>query len=327
MTDQELLKKLNNLKSIKPDNDWQKEYRDILFSQISAGQPELEPKSDIRIVWESIMPRQILMSFAKPVWLASIASVLILVVGIGGVYASKNTKPGDSLYIAKIISERAQFAMTFDEKDKAKLGVEFATNRAKEMIQVLEDKGQTATVNNDKLEKLSQNFKKEISQVKNRLSVIKAAADQAKSKEAESEVFGANLGKNNQRLEISESATPVGGSTLPTGRQAGQADGQIKPTPIVEPVASTSKPILENQIAADSAGSQQATATSTAENANSAGSAGSQQAGQMLDEAEKLVDEKNLNGAIDKLGEINKVINQTEVGQVEGASETASSTQ
>lgn len=303
MNDQELLKKLNNLKQIKPDNNWQKEYREILFSQISAGRTEVDRKSDLRIVWESIMPRQILINLAKPVWLASLASVLILIVGIGGVYASKNSKPGDSLYIAKIISEQAQFAMTFDEKNKAKLGVEFATNRAKEMIQVLEDTNQTVTTNNDKLEQLSQNFKKEISQVKNRLSVIKATADQAKSKEAESEVFGANLGKSNQRMEIAEPATPAG---LPTG----QASGQVKPTPTESPVASTSKPILENQIAA--------TATSTSENAN--------QADQMLDEAEKLVNEKNLNGAIDKLGEVNKVINQTEAGQVQGASETASST-
>ena len=232
------------------------------------------------------MPRQILINFAKPVWLASLASVLILVVGIGGVYASKNSKPGDSLYIAKIISEKAQFAMTFDEKNKAKLGVEFATNRAKEMIQVLEDKGQTATSNNDKLEKLSQNFKKEISQVKTRLSVIKAAKDQAKSEEAEAEVFGANLGKNDQRMEI---ADPVAPTVTPA--KTGAVNQIIE------------KPAAVN-------------ATSTAANA-----------GQMLEEAEKLVEEKNIDGAIDKLGEINKVIDQTEPGQVKGASETASSTE
>jgi len=311
MNDQELLKQLNSLKNIKPDNAWKKEYREILFSQISAGRSELAPKSNLRIVWESILPREIFVNFAKPVWLASLASVLILVVGLGGVYASKNSKPGDSLYIAKIISEKAQFAMTFDEKNKAKLGVEFATNRAKEMIQVLEDKGQTATVNNDKLEKLSQNFKKEISQVKNRLSIIKATEDQAK--EAEVEVFGANLGRNDQRMEISEPVKPAG---LPTG----QAGGQVKPTPKTEPVKiSVGNQVVERPIAVN--------ATSTVANANSADSAVSPQASQMLEEAEKLVDEKNINGAIDKLGEVNRAINQVESGQVRGASETATSTE
>ena len=301
MNDQELLKQLSNLKQIKPDHNWQKKYREILFSQISAGRADLERNSNLKIVWESIMPREILINLAKPVWLASLASVLILAVGIGGVYASKNSKPGDSLYIAKIISERAQFAMTFDERDKAKLGVEFATNRAKEMIQVLEDTNQTATTNNDKLEKLSQNFKKEISQVKNRLFIIKITEDQAKPKEAEAEVFGANLGKNDQRMEIAEPAAPAGGQAKPTASPAktGAVDQVIE------------KPATVN-------------ATSTA-----AGSASSQQAnaGQMLEEAEKLVDEKNINGAIDKLGEINKVIDQTESGQVKGASETATTTE
>ena len=301
MNDQELLKQLSNLKQIKPDHNWQKKYREILFSQISAGRADLERNSNLKIVWESIMPREILINLAKPVWLASLASVLILAVGIGGVYASKNSKPGDSLYIAKIISERAQFAMTFDERDKAKLGVEFATNRAKEMIQVLEDTNQTATTNNDKLEKLSQNFKKEISQVKNRLFIIKITEDQAKPKEAEAEVFGANLGKSDQRMEIAEPATPA----LPTGQAGG---GQVKST--VEPGKVATDPIIEKPAAVN--------ATSTLESASSAGL--------MLEEAEKFVDEKNINGAIDKLGEVNKIIDQSEAGEVKGVSETASST-
>src|SRR3989338_6012236 len=302
MNDQELLKQLSNLKQIKPDHNWQKKYREILFSQISAGRADLERNSNLKIVWESIMPREILINLAKPVWLASLANVLILAVGIGGVYASKNSKPGDSLYIAKIISERAQFAMTFDERDKAKLGVEFATNRAKEMIQVIEDTNQTATANNDKLEKLSQNFKKEISQVKNRLSnikaTIKATEDQVETLDAEYEVFGANLGKDDQRMEIAEPVEPT-----------------------VEPEKATTTDLtIEGEPTI-------ANATSTTENASSAGSISSKQADQMLTEAEKLVDEKDINGAIDKLEEVNKAINESELGQVKGASEMASSTE
>lgn len=229
------------------------------------------------------MPGKVFMNMVKPVWATSLASVLILIIGLGGVYASKNSKPGDSLYIAKIISEKAQFAMAFNEKDKAKLGLEFAANRAKEMIQVLQDTGQTATINNDKLEKLSQNFKKEISQVKTRLTTMKAAEKQNKQnkKEEEPEVFGANLGKNDQRMELAEPAAPAGGQVKP------EAQAQVQPVPV---------------------------ATTTPDKA--------------LEEAEKLVDEKSIdsaNGAIDKLEEVNKVINQAE-GQVKGASETATST-
>jgi hypothetical protein len=283
MNDSELLKKLNNLREIKPASRWKKECREILCSQISAGRPASAPESNILIIWETIMPRQILINLAKPVWLASAASILIMLVGLGGVYASKNSKPGDSLYIAKIISEKAQFAITFDEKDKAKLGVEFAANRAKEMIQVLKDSGQTAEGANNKLQTLSQNFKKEISQVKKRLSTIKKAANNQAENNDESQVFGANLGKSDQRMEIFEPAVKAG--------DVGAA-GQT-----------AERPATVN-------------ATSTAESAR--------RADQMLDEAEKLVEEKKLDGAISKLEEVNKVIGDT--GQVKGASETASST-
>ncbi len=305
MNDQELLKKLNNLKEIKPDNNWKRNYRDVLYSQISAGQPEVEPKSNIRIIWESIMPRQILINLAKPIRLASAVSVLVLVIGIGGVYASKNSKPGDSLYIAKIISEKAQFAITFDEKDKAKLGIEFAANRAKEMIQVLKDTGQDVTVNSDKLEKLSQSFKKEISQAKNRLSTIKAAIkvteDQVEALDSELEVFGANLGKDNNRMEISEPVKPE-----PELNQI-IAPKPDKPSPEAN-AATTTGPVLESQAVTG--------ATSTAGMVN--------QTDKMLEQVEKLFDEKNLDGTIGALEEVSKVIE--DAGEVKGASETATST-
>ena len=50
---------------------------------------------------------------------------------------AEKTKPGDSLYIAKIVSEKTQYALTFDDKSKAQLGLQFATNRVEEMNKVL----------------------------------------------------------------------------------------------------------------------------------------------------------------------------------------------
>ena len=283
MDEKALLKKLNNLKNIEPDSVWKSRYREVLYSQISAGSAAGQPESNLKIIWESIMPREIFAELAKPVWLTGAACVLILTVGIGGVYASKNSKPGDSLYIAKIISERTQLAMTFNEKDKAKLGLEFAANRAKEITQVLKDEGQS-DASKEKLENLAKNFKKEISQAKGRLTAIKSASQQAKDDEP---VFGANLEKTDQRMEIAEPAKPV------------------------EPKNDELKPAAEPPAAV---------ATSTQANAS--------QTDKMLEEAEKMFDEKNYDGTIDKLEEVNKVINQAakDDGQIKGESETATST-
>jgi len=283
MNERDLLKKLNNLKTIKPDDNFKKNYREILYSQISAGATVNKSESNLRIIWESIRPGKIFLDMAKPVWVTSLASVLILIIGIGGVYASKNSKPGDSLYIAKIISEKAQLIMALNEKDKAKLGLEFAASRAKEITQVLGESKGRGDKQNKTVEQLSQNFKKEISQVKTRLTTMKAAGKQnnQNKKEEEPEVFGANLGKDNQRMELAEPVKPA-------------ADAQVQPKVEPSPVATTTK-----------------------ENLNSPDKA--------LEEADKLFDEKNYNGSIDKLEQVNQLINNGS-GQVKGASETATST-
>ncbi|MFH1255423.1 MAG: DUF5667 domain-containing protein [bacterium] len=268
MNDKELFKKLNNLKTIRPDDDWKKTNREILYSQISAGHfaDENKSESNLKTIWHSIMAREVLMNMAKPAWVSLSASVLILIIGVGGVYSSKNSKPGDSLYIAKIISEKAQMAITFNEKDKAKLGLEFATSRAKEMAQVLEQTEKSGDGQNKKVEQLSQNFKKEISQVKSRLTTIQSAEIQ--NKEEEPEVFGANLGKNGQRMEIAESVKIA--------------------TTTEEKISSPDK---------------------------------------VLEEAEKLFDEKNYGGTINKIEEAKQIMDKnTDNGEVKGVSETASST-
>jgi len=288
MEERDLLKKLNNLKTVKPDDNWKKNYREVLYSQISAATTVNKSESNLQAIWEHIMPGRVFMNMVKPVWVTSLASILILVIGIGGVYAAKNSKPGDSLYIAKIISEKAQFAMTFNEKDKAKLGLEFATNRAKEITQILSESKEQSDKQNQKVEQLSQNFKKEISQVKNRLTTIKAAESQTNQskKEKEPEIFGANLGKTDQGMEIAEPVKP-----------------EVKKEALPESQPET-------------------IATTTEENLNNTDKA--------LEEAEKMFDEKNYDGTINKIEEIKQIINQesenSEQGEVKGVSETATST-
>jgi len=297
MKDKDLLKKLNNLKNIKPDDNWKNNYRELLYSQISAGQTTNEKQSNLKTIWETIMPGKIFMSMAKPVWVTSLASILILIIGIGGVYASKNSKPGDSLYIAKIISEKAQFAITFNEKEKAKLGLEFATNRAKEITQVLEESKESEDNKDKKVEQLTQNFKKEINQVKDRLTIIKASENQTNQQAEETEVFGANLGKTDRGLEVSEPIAPVGG----------QVKLEIKEETVPELK-------LESPT--------EAVATTTEENLSNSDEA--------LKEAEKMFDEKDYNGTITKIEEVKQIMDKeanAEKGQVKGISETATSTQ
>ncbi|MBU4347754.1 DUF5667 domain-containing protein [Candidatus Parcubacteria bacterium] len=302
MREQELLSQLNNLKNIKPDSQWEKGNRELLFNQICGSQSGDREAgiSWIKVLGNMAAHSKMIKQLSQPAFIVCAIVIIVFGGGIAGVKASQNAKPGDSLYIAKIISEKTQFAITFDEKDKAKLGLDFASNRAREISQVIaeSDKNKEAQV-----EKLTKDFKNEIKQVKSRMNAIvkkdavaggSAAAggsDETQGTEQGAGVFSANLGKDNQRMEISEP----------------ENKNQSPAATTTETAAVKTVPVSNGK---------------TLENA--------------LDEAEKLFDEKNYDGTLNKLNEANDIINKvgeisepkagsvaSTTGEVLGASEEA----
>lgn len=295
MNEQKLLKQLNNLKDIKPDSQWEKGNRELLFNQIIGGQAAPvggQAAGDFKLSWFKILAgvaghSKIIKQLSQPAFIVCAIVIIVFGGGIAGVMASRNTKPGDSLYIAKIISEKTQFAITFDEKDKAKLGLDFAGNRAREISQVIaeSDKNKEAQV-----EKLTKDFKNEIKQVKSRLEKINAIAKKDASAgaaggagkesgaEQDSEVFSANLGKDNKRMEISESNKPAG--------------------------ENKAEAVAENQVQSPAATTTSATADKSAPDGDG------KDLENALNEAEKLFNEKDFDGTLNKLNEANDIINK-----------------
>ncbi|MCK4553941.1 hypothetical protein KAU19_03185 [Candidatus Parcubacteria bacterium] len=326
MTEQELLSQLNNLKNIKPDSQWKTGNREILLNQISSSQEEVRVswlaslRSGFRIL-ENMLPhspqfggaRQLIRQLSQPVWAVVLIMVIVFGGGIVSLNASRDTKPGDSLYIAKVISEKTQLAITFNEKEKVKLGIEFAGNRTKEITQVLAEADNVIKEKEAKVEKLSQNFKKEINTVKSRLVKINAIqrSQDVKCEENFTDdelnittdetigVFSANLEKSDQRMEISE----------PSDLESTVVDEQQSDSGAQDQV----------ELVADSAGGDSEDfAVSAVEQANDVT--------KVLEEAEKLFDEKDYNGTLDKLTEANNIIDQTGANSSIEAQDTASTT-
>lgn len=219
----ELFSQLNNIKNIKADSDWKMKSREILLSQISGSfslEKESAKQSGFSFYFKNFLHQPVMV----------VAAVLIAVFGGGtlSIYASSGTKPGDSLYIAKIISEKAQLAITFDETEKAKLNIEFAKNRAKEISQVLENNS-----NEDKkaatVEKLSNSFKKEIYASKERLGKTNLVNND------NSEVFSANVGRSDQGIEIYD---------IKEDGQAGGGEVIIDDNVSTTPVATSSEEVV-----------------------------------------------------------------------------------
>jgi len=294
--DKELLRQLNILKSIKPDLEWKKENREVLFSQISSTDKRtgfVGFYRNIKITSEAVGGR-FLEKVAQPNWTIAI---IILLVFSGGSAASLNaardSKPGDSLYIAKIVNEKTKFVLAFDEKRKAKLGLKFASNRAKEISQVLSEHENNEANKNEKVDKLTRDFKKEIAGVRDRLEKINIIAkddgETVKEITEEEKIFSANLEKEQAGMKISTD----GEDTEIISSE------EVAVTEKKETATSTDDFSLDNKTSEDSLGD-------------------------ILDEAEKLFSEENYRETADKLYELELIIDQE--GKTKGEDESATTT-
>jgi len=283
MLEKELMEKLNNLKNIKPDQKIVEKNRAVLFSQILAGQNLEETKPGFFGAFMEIFSVNFLVFVRQPAFVTIALIVAVLCGGgVAGVVASRNAMPGDSLYIAKIISEKTRSTMTFNETDKAKLGIEFAGNRAKELSQVLAEPDNAGKDKEQKVAELSDNFKKEINQVKSRLEKItinqKSSTPAPSSASSSVPLSGTTAGKDDNKVFRADTGKATSGIQLYEQEKVNAA----KPEPI--------------------------------------------DAKTTLDEAQKLFDNKDLNGAIDKLEKVNEIIDNKAVvsddkGEVKGESE------
>ncbi|RLC36908.1 hypothetical protein DRH27_04535, partial [Candidatus Falkowbacteria bacterium] len=214
MADKEILKKLNSLNCIKADSGWKKKSREILLSQITGGDFNKEPE-EFHVGLAQVLSFSWLRRVSQPIMAVFLIVIFILGSGIISLRAARNTKPGDSFYIAKIFNEKAHQVFTFNEEEKARLGLEFAGNRAEELSQVLVEPGNGDK--EEKVEKLVNNFKKEISVAKTRIEKInfKAKSEEEPAEEmaeatgpaAEEDdlrVFSANADKDENGIQIFE---------------------------------------------------------------------------------------------------------------------------
>ena len=296
MDNQTLIKQLKSLQSIKPDENWKNSNRAVLFNQ-SAGSVTVAEKEEMGFsgkAWQ----KKISIFLHQP----ALAVILVCFLVIGGsalsLEASRWPNPGSSLYIARVVSEKAQLAITFNEQKKAKLDFQFTNNHIKDITADL------AKVNEDnqvKAAELTQNFKKEIATAKTKLRAIKSTPEtEGASAEEDIRVFSANLGKEEKGLQVAI------------------------PDYLNEPEEA---PIAESD---NTINSQGATSTEAVGLEQAVNDTKINEAHQILVEAEELFDEKDYDGTLDKLQEAENIVenidNLDDAGEVQGIRDEASST-
>lgn len=313
LTDKELITKISLLKKVKPASIWRQRNRALLLNQIYNGQPPEKVKTfgwfNVGVIW----PFKVIIDSYRPALVSVFIFIIIFGSGLLGLEAAKNTKPGDFLYLAKIANEKTQFALTFNEKEKAKLGLEFATNRAKELSEVLaepanqENKGKT-------VEKLVINFKEELNAVKLRLEKINIAGPKPKavaqttiptkeqtaksnSGEENEEFFSANSSKDKAGLQYAEGSA----ANTPVNSKAGSEEAS-------ETKTATSS-LEQNKIVASSTGESKVETKTNPE--------------EILEQAKDLLTKDDYSATLDKIDEASQAVSQVSSGEVKGVNESA----
>lgn len=201
MTEKELIKKLNNLHHIQPDAAWKKRSREILLSQISNTSVAYEPSR-----WQQLwtMSKNFTLSLPRP----AMAFSGLIVVLITGMAISNNTfvNPSDALNIARVISEKAKLSFTFDETEKNKMRLQFASSHAREIVGTLSQPDSQAST--EAADRLRDSFKEEISRMRLAVGQPSKAVDQpepvsASSTDADIKVSVADSGRADQGLQVS----------------------------------------------------------------------------------------------------------------------------
>jgi hypothetical protein len=285
MTNKDLIAKLNNLNKINPDQTWLESNRELLLSQISnAGAENIS-------LWKNLLIN--LSSLSKVAVQPAYALAAFVVLLISGFWVSQPTlsytKPNNSLYIARIIAEKVKLNTTFNSQERDKLAVQYATDHAQDITAVLADPKFNTPANKEQVAQLNTSFNQEVNTVKSGISRLVPAAVKP--------LAGANTAAPKLAVKNSNEATA---SDLIIADSSKDKSG----LQLLEKDSSSSETIKSSASSKDTVSASTTDASSSSQiNINNPGAAD-----QILDEAQKLFDQKNYNQASDKLKEVDKII-------------------
>ncbi|MFA5248780.1 MAG: DUF5667 domain-containing protein [Patescibacteria group bacterium] len=255
MNNNELLEKLKKLKEIKLDSGWKSRTREVLFSQVSNSVAILDVPMKKRA---SFWFKKVLSFSCQPAAIA-LGVFAIFAFGIFGAQASKNIKPDNYFYTARILSEKAQLAVTFDEEKKEKLNVKLASTRAKDITDILSNTDLDKEENKKKVEKLAGAFKSEINNVKSglenlnrikeeKVAVASVEVEKTISKDDVAVGLGSINKEDDSKVYVVEADKGDKGLEIYTGVDVKAPDAIVPATSTVEnlPQATTSQSFDSN---------------------------------------------------------------------------------
>lgn len=199
MKNNDLIAKLKKLGEVKPDKKFLTENRELLLSQISnSGAEKISTFEKFLLTSENLAR-----VFSRP---AFALGIFILVL-FGANFSSRllqNSKPNDSLYLARIISEKVKINTTINQVEREKLAISYAMRHAEDIASILSDEQFNVEENQDQVAKLNTNFINEVNKVETSLSRLSAASPKISNEEEkiEGEMILADNSKDDEAISI-----------------------------------------------------------------------------------------------------------------------------
>lgn len=284
MTEKELVAQLNNLKKITPDQAWLKSNRELLLTQISnSGANELS-------VWKIFIIN--LESLAKTSLQPAVAlGAFVLVLLSGSLFSHQlfnNAKPNDSLYIARIISEKAKLTTILNSDSREKMAAQFAATHAQDIANTLANPEFNQEANQDQVARLNESFNKEIKTVKTRVDKL---ASLTSNNSIKNPLSVPTSNPDDQIVSAAENAKGSQGIQFSDGRDL-NAPAQLASISEITSISATNTTLNASGSLLNISGTLKT----------------SEPTATILDEARQLFEQKDYNKAVDKLKEVEEVI-------------------
>ena len=294
MSDKDFLSQLKTLKEIHPQSDWLKSNREILLSQISnSGADNISSWQKILIDIKSFS-----LVVSKPVM--AMASFLVLFVATSAFahLAFNQTKPSDSLYIARIISEKAKLSTVFNAQEREKLEAKFAANHVETITNVLAESNVTDD-NEDQFAYLNDSFNKEINIVREKIVGITKRNEQNTTSVVSQTVIDVEL-EEDTLVSVAENNKEEQGTQLEI-KTVDVSEAEAQPE-VLTPVETTTDNNVLNLTESDDSSKQEAEAAL----ASALDEVKDPEA--LIAEVQALFAARNYQGALEKIREVKAMI-------------------
>lgn len=323
MTYKKLLSQLNDLKNIRPPKNWLESNREILLSQISnSGATELSYWQKFKLDLKSYG-----LVLSRPAMV--MASLFILFFGLAAYahLAFNNTRPNDSLYIAKKISEKAKLNTVFNSQERNRLEAQFAANHAEGIIDYLAET-KAELENGDQRLAYSGELKKELNIVREKLALLvqeekesntisDSSSKASSSTNADDLVSVAESGKDEQGTQIKLNEDNDNNRDHDGDDNRGEdliketSSSQIK-TPIInsstDPISTSSDSLNEKLLTNDASASSTSNLQAESELNNLNLDSSLKKKTDLILETEALIDSNNFKEAKVKFKELRELI-------------------